>query len=1496
VPLPGSLTAPIKLSADGNKVATAAGKNLIVHNTVTDQTASSNIDALSDWILAVGWHSDSTRLMATTNTRRMGLFDATSSIQTVSTWINDSSLGIGDGFDLEWTGSCFVVGHTATSGKPYEFSSWSREGVLQSRRNVDASHDDNVTRVRARPGFPGQYAAVNEEPEGSGHNYVYHMSSCSMNLIGSSPFAPSIKLNGACAWTPGGDMLAVGSNSSFWKQVFVYNAADLGASNPSPAVIVGVDGTSDYGAFSSDGTYLAIMGSGNSLEIFETSSWAKVFAIQLTASGKGLAWLPGSHTLVTGGGNALQYVYLDDLLPPQVEITTPPAGFQTTDDNVGLTGFITDSGSGVWYAEYRINGGTWNSLSLDGSDAFLVNVGLAVGATTIEVRGWDNAGWSTTETRLITRLSDIQPPTIASESVSPTGRVNPTDQVTISAVVTDANSGVDDAYVVALIQAPDESDVTTIGLARGPGDEFSGIWDTTAYASQTYWIDLRAADNEGNVAESENIGVVIINQTPQIQIITPSADTDLLWGQSYVVSWSAQDPDSAAIISCYLDDDFDPDNGKAPIPGGVGLPEDTLSLDLQAEDFGTGTYYVYCKISDEYGSAETWSIGRLIISFPDCNGNGAPDDDDITAGTSHDCNGNAAPDECDLLAGTSQDCNTTGIPDDCELSNNDCNGDQTPDDCQVFRIGDLNWDGNVNLADYAQFSACVSALCTAPPCDPPQYADNCCWLADFDEDGDVDLADYAALQIEMEIAECLFGSDCGDGNACTQDLCVDGTCENPTIGCPKSEVCDPSSGLCVDDCNSNGLPDDSDIAGGSSIDADSNGIPDECEDEPVGYYQLNGDTGDCSGYGNHGTLIGNPAYGSGIAGYGLVFDGDGDYFQVNQVPDMFNFGAGDFSFSLWFQSSEGTEQQLLSHHTYQGAGYELVLRHDGPVFFKILDNAGTVLFAEDSGDYMDGAWHQVAVTRAGSTACLWIDGVQSACDTNAQLGDTNCTCPLYVGYNRPGGPRFMTGGIDELRLYDRALTSTEIQYLFANPGTGVCVHDCNTNGLPDANEIAAGTAADCNNNTVPDDCDIAYGTSSDDDTNSIPDECEDTCSAELDLGNGVVIELVRIPAGSFMMGSMNGVPNATPVHTVTFNSPFYMSRFEVTQAQWSAVMGANPSHFPGSGDLPVESVSWNDAVTFCNIVSAMAGYRVRLPSEAEWEYATRAGSSTEYPFGQDAGMLGDYAWYDANSGNKTWGVGIKTANTWGLSDTLGNVGEWCADHWHADYTGAPPDGRPWVTDGDSSRRLTRGGSWLNPSTYFRSAYRTHDSPDYTLNYVGFRVAVTYADCNSNGVFDVCDVSGGISLDSNTNGVPDECALYDNCSSGWHRNPGNGHCYAFQSEMQSWEDAQSSAQADGGYLVTINDANEQAWLDSLWPIPPFDNLHIGLQLNGGEWQWVTGEPLVFTNWNPGEPSGGGSEPYGEMNNHSGYPGGWNDTAASMQRAIVECEGNCGLGSP
>jgi formylglycine-generating enzyme required for sulfatase activity/energy-coupling factor transporter ATP-binding protein EcfA2 len=215
-------------------------------------------------------------------------------------------------------------------------------------------------------------------------------------------------------------------------------------------------------------------------------------------------------------------------------------------------------------------------------------------------------------------------------------------------------------------------------------------------------------------------------------------------------------------------------------------------------------------------------------------------------------------------------------------------------------------------------------------------------------------------------------------------------------------------------------------------------------------------------------------------------------------------------------------------------------------------------------------------------------------------------------------------------------------------------------------------------------------------------------------------DFIQIPGGVFVMGSTDGEEDEKPPHSVTIQ-PFEIGQYEVTQKQWWAVMGDEPSSFKGD-DLPVEGISWWQAKGYCEKLSALTGKTYRLPTEAEWEYAARGGTTTEYSFGDDKSMLGEYAWFRENAGGETHPVGQKKPNPFGLYDMHGNVWEWVEDHYHENYVGAPTDGSAWLTDDDTAYRVLRGGSWYDVYV-FRSAYRINGHPDIRNYANGFRVVV-----------------------------------------------------------------------------------------------------------------------------------------------------------------------------
>lgn len=215
--------------------------------------------------------------------------------------------------------------------------------------------------------------------------------------------------------------------------------------------------------------------------------------------------------------------------------------------------------------------------------------------------------------------------------------------------------------------------------------------------------------------------------------------------------------------------------------------------------------------------------------------------------------------------------------------------------------------------------------------------------------------------------------------------------------------------------------------------------------------------------------------------------------------------------------------------------------------------------------------------------------------------------------------------------------------------------------------------------------------------------------------NGITFEMIKVPGGTFMMGSYDGESDESPVHSESV-SDFYIGKTEVTQALWQAVMGSNPSNFRGEM-LPVENVSWYDCQEFVERLSQLTGRIFRLPSEVEWEFAAKGGISTHgytYSGGNDLYRLG---WYDENSGSRTHPVGSKLPNELGIYDMSGNVWEWTSDLYSSNYSSSRNGGS------SGSCRVDRGGGWVNSARNCRAADRYCDAPSYRDIYLGLRLAL-----------------------------------------------------------------------------------------------------------------------------------------------------------------------------
>ncbi|MHC4501972.1 MAG: SUMF1/EgtB/PvdO family nonheme iron enzyme [Planctomycetota bacterium] len=393
----------------------------------------------------------------------------------------------------------------------------------------------------------------------------------------------------------------------------------------------------------------------------------------------------------------------------------------------------------------------------------------------------------------------------------------------------------------------------------------------------------------------------------------------------------------------------------------------------------------------------------------------------------------------------------------------------------------------------------------------------------------------------------------------------------------------------------------------------------------------------------------------------------------------------------------------------------------------------------------------------------------------------------------------------------------------------------------------------------------------------------------LGLGGGVTMEFVYIKPGVFMMGgdeapteSWQGVEK--PKHEVAITRGFYIGRCEVTRGQfaefveatgyrteaerggesegrradgtWGEIAGANwrdPVVFAQDDSHPVMCVSWNDVKAFCDWAAARTRRDVRLPTEAEWEYAVRAGSTARHCFGDHGGGIGEYAWCHGNSGMQTHPVGQKRANTWGLHDVHGNVWEWVADWYDAGYYAKSPRENPAGPDSGSDR-LLRGGGWQDDSSGCRSAIRNPKSPSDRSTYGGFRVAVSLTRAEA-------AASSRAPAAARPPGVPTDAARF------------GGHRYKLFTQKMNWHDAKAFCERAGGHLVTITSKEEQDFVGGL-ARGAGEFAWIGLSdvREQGKWEWVTGEPMAYVAWAPREPSTK-NERCGNLCAHKGYL--WND---------------------
>ncbi len=476
------------------------------------------------------------------------------------------------------------------------------------------------------------------------------------------------------------------------------------------------------------------------------------------------------------------------------------------------------------------------------------------------------------------------------------------------------------------------------------------------------------------------------------------------------------------------------------------------------------------------------------------------------------------------------------------------------------------------------------------------------------------------------------------------------------------------------------------------------------------YYPFNGNAKDESGNGNDGSVNGATLSESRHrdANHAYLFNGS-DSITVRRIE----LGE-EYSLCVWIRSSaKGSQTVVCAAVMNSESESYITLMHnlDGahPVdYFRFNDRpegrggGGTNLYSSTS--LHDNKWHQVVCTASRKSLSLNVDGTRIAENDRENLGKLEKLITLNIGMNI--GNLHYTGQLDDIRIYNRALSPDEVKalYEYESPPPSQPVGQA---ALPtvapfDAAQAKAHQKAWANHLGVP-----------------------------VETTNSIGMKFVVIPPGEFMMGTPEDEPgrtvNSEQQHKVTLSKPFQIGMHEVTQEQYEKVTGTNPSQFKGVQN-PVEQVSWDDAVEYCRKLSALpaeqsAGYVYRLPTEAEWEYACRAGTYSRFSFGNDVKELVRHGWVKSNSDAETHLVGKLLPNPWGICDQLGNVWEWCSDSYGV-YPRSPVSDPIGLTRG--SQKICRGGSWESGWGY-NSGNRHGIEKTVAINWTGFRVVRTHVD-------------------------------------------------------------------------------------------------------------------------------------------------------------------------
>jgi len=527
---------------------------------------------------------------------------------------------------------------------------------------------------------------------------------------------------------------------------------------------------------------------------------------------------------------------------------------------------------------------------------------------------------------------------------------------------------------------------------------------------------------------------------------------------------------------------------------------------------------------------------------------------------------------------------------------------------------------------------------------------------------------------------------------------------------------------------------------------------------------------DRSGNGHHGTRVPSPPPGAspgawvpGRFGKAANFDGTDEWIRVSHAPAL---NAYPITLCAWVRARgrRGTAGIVGKYYRGSFQGYQL-LTIDGRIrAWYCRDRRNSIVPQRtglNGGDIADGAWHHVAFAVDNQRGVLYVDGVlRDEARWDGSPGPTRATNDLCIGRfegEKPAIGGFLAGAIDDVRIYNRALAAREVVALARQPDEARDAYDA---AMAEARRLVSARRWDEAMEALqralearPDDEDAKSLVA------TVRRHVGSAPGLVLELGPGVTMELVLVNPGVFTMGGakdprMNLEGVEKPKHDVAITRPYCLGKYEVTRQQFAAFVNATgykteaereggaweqqpggswqdtsgaswrgPKYFEQDDTHPATAVSWNDARAFCDWATRTTRRPVRLPTEAEWEYACRARSTGAWCCGDADHLLGDFAWYGANAARRTHPVGGKKPNAWGLFDMHGNVWEWVADRYGADYYSSSSTRDPaGPRTGDS--RVLRGGSYGADSRLCRSASRRHGLPSNRTVGYGFRVAVS----------------------------------------------------------------------------------------------------------------------------------------------------------------------------